>query len=198
MLQLECQSIVHRLCHDDPFERAIQIILDCKWREIGSGSFSVAYVSPDRTRVVKIGSPDGGTWAAIAAFMADPLNPHFPKIYGVRALSRGWVAIEMEILMPMDPYEFGEFEEDWDPDWNDIRDRPGELGLAFALVNEAVNQYEGVDWDIHEGNVYVRPSDGREVLLDPAYEVRRHMGSIQDRETYRSVSRTLRKARLAA
>jgi hypothetical protein len=152
------------------------------WKPVGDGSFTNVFISPDRSRVLKFADGEGQR-ATVDAALANPHNPHLPKIYGVIDLYGDYdFAYEAECLTSFVedsdefewedestwPDEYRKWSSRWNPNENERRikfGRNGPMKDALRSLKAAMDDW-GVDWDAHPGNVMVRPSTGELVLND--------------------------------
>lgn len=139
---------------------------------LDEGSFSHVYRGRGG-RVIKLTKPDAGSEATLEACLELPDNPHLPTVYGFVRLPDGSLVVEVEELEPISRRGFREFSEQTGlgsrfdaPDLDDCAEPA--MREALALLTEKAEQFD-VRWDDHDGNVMVRPSDGKVVLTDLLY-----------------------------
>lgn len=160
------------------------------WEELGNGCYCTAYLSPDGSRVLKVGW-GWGQRATLDAAQANLGNPHLPHVYGLIDLGEEGesdFAAEVEFLLPSDDEESGETEYDddygeyahpevtaWRKSWHPKKFRRNpdlfkgrRNGPMKAAVRALITAHEdfGGNWDCHSGNLMFRPSDGALVLND--------------------------------
>jgi hypothetical protein len=164
---------------DRDCEECFRALREEGWRHVGDGCYTCVFLSPDGTRVVKFA--DGtGQRATVEAALANPDNPHLPQIFGVMDDVAGYEFVyEAEALEPLN--------ETWDFDWDDEGTydprylawyrrwkpeygswkwgRNGAMKAAIQALAEKIRD-TWADWDVHIGNVMVRPSTGELVLND--------------------------------
>jgi hypothetical protein len=148
------------------------------FKYLGDGAACNVYLSPCGTRVLKLATADNGQRCTIDAALAHPDNPHLPRVYGFLDLADGGFAVETELL------EDGHGEHGaWSRTWsagNGATVRP-ELPVNIAGAPECAmkdalkalhahaQNYPGIGWDCHAGNIMVRPGTGEVVLNDLLY-----------------------------
>lgn len=147
------------------------------WIYCGGGSFSSVWRLGQR--VIKVTKPDGGARLTYEAAQALPFNSALPRYFDKLELVDGGTAYEVEALAEFDEFydeakgeaflwlrdkarcdgeELGEHEEPDNVD--DVREAYDWLHARFAG--------NGLDWDVHAGNVMFR-GDAL-VLIDVVYE----------------------------
>lgn len=173
--------------------QARQAFIDEGWKFLGDGACAAAFLSPLDDRVIKVCGGDAGARATIEAALANPDNPHLPKIGWFADLSGGGFAVECERLdkAPGDAFQ----------DWSSSRcpgrrrgatsvaiDGPDDpMKAALLALQRAASDAESdgschLIWDTHQGNLMVRPSTGELVLNDCLYDA----GDSYDTYAYRS------------
>lgn len=151
-------------------------LIEAGWEELGSGCYCTAYMSPNGDRVLKLASGRGAR-STIEAALANPDNPHLPKVYGIIDLptnpyGRDEFAVEVEVLAHFwdaggDAEDYLEWSYDWHPSRGELVDTEGNEDHPMQQAIDALRSVNsGGYWDCHDQNVMVRPSDGSLVLND--------------------------------
>lgn len=158
-----------------------RLLRDAGWSEI-DGSYCSVFLSPCKTRVVKVAT-GWGQDATLRAARDNQHNPHFPRIFGLWDCDDCTV-VECEALEPLNhgdefewedektwPPEYLKWRRRWDPSDNENRIKYGPNGPmkeALKALQAAMGEdYDRwADWDVHPGNIMRRPSDGTLVLND--------------------------------
>lgn len=152
--------------HNQALEAMKHIAEKHGFKILGRGGYGIVFGHPTYPYVVKVFLGDRAYLKWTHFVQANKGNIHVPIIKGSAKIlavnGKGEVihAIRLEKLNPMNPDEFGEFDEEMD--W--VRSHP-EVNPDLWKILQWVDKEPYKDW--HYGNVMFRPGTNDYVVTDP-------------------------------
>lgn len=143
---------------------------------LGKGVFAFTVAVPDEDKVVKVcRGGDGYNQFIRRVVLPNQHIPFFPKVYHVEELTNGYGAYVLERLVDMDFTEANKIcpamrkAIDWNL-WDDLEECEPNLVEAVEIMSGELPPGP-FNYDLHDGNIMVRPGDFCPVITDPVANI---------------------------